>query len=260
MSFEFIHMLGENLLLRAKKPSDFTAKDMAELAFLYLVALHIMRSEYETAPFARTYAKRTANHGNFDHADAQNTDLYQFLNVLRDHQGATGSHLSHPEANELFWNEVHFNGSTAKQLLNQMAQSHYDGRAAKRLLMQLEQQLHITNSNYRSVRRLAGEWDLGTLDTEQKKLAVTRLLQALRAKARREDVLSQLQHLADRNFYELTHVHDPETGHSPSMYGYVDHGSPVPSVNKTGGMSFIKGIAIAAGLAAANHIISKARL
>ena len=128
-----------------------------------------MRSEYETALFAQRYAKRTINHGRFDHPDLNNTDLYQFLNVLRDHDGQIGKSLNHQDANELFWHEVHFTGNTAAQLLKQMSQGHYDGTAARRLLMQLEQQLHITNSNYRSVRRLAGEWDTRHLDTEQKK-------------------------------------------------------------------------------------------
>jgi hypothetical protein len=255
MKLSLIDRLDENRLLRARGAGNFTAKDMAELAFVYLIALHIMRSEYETAPFARTYARRTMSHGNFEHADPNNTDLYQFLNVLKDHDGNTGSHLKHPEANELFWHEVHFNGSTAKQLLNQMSQMNYDGRAAKRLLLQLEQQLHITNSNYRSVRRLGGDWDIGNLDTEQKKLTVTRLLQALRAKARLGDIIQQFQHLADKNSYELTNVHDPETGSSPHPVAL-----PTAAVNKSGGMSFMKGLAIAAGIAAANHIISKVRL
>ena len=62
MKLSLINSLEENKLLRAKRPSNFNAKDMSELAFLYMVALHIMRSEYETAPFARQYAKQTMRH------------------------------------------------------------------------------------------------------------------------------------------------------------------------------------------------------
>ena len=253
MKLSLINSLEENKLLRAKRPSNFNAKDMSELAFLYMVALHIMRSEYETAPFARQYAKQTMRHAGFEHTDPQNTDLYQFLNVLRDHDSPTAQQLNHPDANELFWNEVHFNGSTAKQLLTQMSQAHYDGTVAKRLLMLLEQQLHITNSNYRSVRRLASEWNTGHLDSEQKKLTVTRLLQALRYKAQQGDIIQQLQHVASVNNYELTDVCDPETGKDCGV-------TAVAANKKSGGFGFIKGLAIAAGIAAADHLLKKARV
>jgi hypothetical protein len=256
MKLTLIDTLDENTLFKSKRPHDFNAKDMAELAFLYLIALHIMRSEYETALFAQRYAKRTMVHGNFDHADSNNTDLYQFLNVLRDHDSLIGKALSHPDTNELFWKEVHFSGSTARQLLSQIANSHYDGTLAKRLLMQLEQQFHITNTNYRSVRRLAGEWDTGHLDTEQKKLTVTRLLQAVRAKARRGDLLASLEHVANSNNYELTNVCDPETGKNCGI-SYVP--GPVAAVKKqSSNFGFIKNLAVVAGIAAADHLLRKA--
>jgi len=246
MKLSLIDTLDENQLLRTRNPSNFNAKDMAELAFLYLIALHIMRSEYETAPFAQSYARRTMSHSNFDREDRQNTDLYQFLHVIKDHDSVIGQQLNHPEANDLFWHQVHFNGASTRQLLTAMSRPHYDGTMARRLLMNIEQQLHITNSNYRSVRRLASEWDTGNLDTEQKQLTVTRLLQALRAKARMGDIINQLQHLAHINKYELHGVHDAETG------------TPVASVNKSGGFGLLKGLAIAAGIAAADALIRKA--
>jgi hypothetical protein len=251
MKLSLIDTLDENKLFKSRRPHDYNAKDMAELAFLYIIALHIMRSEYETAPFAQQYARRTMIHGNFDHNDLQNTDLYQFLHVLRDHHSDIGRELNNPEANDLFWHQLHFNSNSVKQLLTQMAKSSYDGTAAKRLLLSLEQQFHITNSNYRSVRRLASEWSTGHLDTEQKKLTVTRLLQALRAKARMGDIMQQLQHVANVNNYELTDACDAETGKDCVT-------KPTAAVTKTGGMTFIKGLAIAAGIAAADHLLKKA--
>jgi len=247
VKLSLINTLDENQLLRNRNPHNFNAKDMAELAFVYLNALHIMRSEYETAPFAQAYARRTMSHSNFDREDRQNTDLYQFLHVIRDHDSVVGKQLNHPEANDLFWHQVHFNGASTRQLLTAMSRPTYDGSLARRLLMNIEQQLHITNSNYRSVRRLASEWDTGKLDTEQKQLTVTRLLQALRAKASMGDIINQFQHLAHVNRYELHGVNDAETG-----------GAPVASVNKHGGFGLLKGLAIAAGIAAADALIRKA--
>jgi hypothetical protein len=250
MSLAFLGMLGENTLFRTSHASDYNAKEMADLAFLYLLAMHIMRCEFDTAPFAQAYARRTMSHNGFDRDDRQNTDLYQFLRVLRDHDSGMALDLKNPKANDLFWHEVHFNANTVKQLLNQMTRSSYDGAAAKRLLLNLEQQLHVTTSNYRSVRRLASEWDTGHLDTEQKKLTVTRLLQALRAKARRGDIIQQFQKLAHENHYELSDVCDPESGKGCLTTPQIAQKKPE--------MTFIKGLAIAAGLAAADHLLKRA--
>jgi hypothetical protein len=250
MSLPFLTQLAENRLFYVKHASDFNAKQMSELAFLYLIALHILRSEYDTAPFAQNYARRTLSHNGFAHDDRQNTDLYQFLRVTADHNSDMAQQLHNPEANDLFWHQTHFSSSTAKQLLSLMARSSYDGSAAKRLLLSLESQLHITNSNYRSVRRLASEWTTPLLDTEQKQLTVTRLLQALRAKARYGDVISPLSKMAQQNRYELTDVCNPETGANCST-------APQASAKKPE-FGLIKTLAVAAGIAVANHLLNKA--
>ena len=84
MKLSLINTLDENQLLRNRNPHNFNAKDMAELAFVYLNALHIMRSEYETAPFAQAYARRTMSHSNFDREDRQNTDCLLYTSDAAD--------------------------------------------------------------------------------------------------------------------------------------------------------------------------------
>jgi len=60
------------------------------------------------------------------------------------------------------------------------------------------------------------------------------------------DIVNQLAHIAKINNYELHGVHDAETG------------IPTASVNKTGGFGLLKGLAIAAGIAAADALLKKA--
>lgn len=238
MAYALMQSLDENWLFRARPPSSFTARDVADLAFLYMIGLHIMRCEYETAPIAMRYARQTASHSNFKSLDRNNTDLYQFLNILSDPHGAVADQLAHRDANEVLWHDMHFNPNQVRQFLTNVAANKYDHQAQKRLLFNLESQLHITVSNYRSMRRIAVEWTTNEIDTEAQRLTITRLLQAMRAKARRGDLLPWLEKLSTHRRYELFGVCDPETG----------KGCDEPTTEKpaSAGMGFLKALALGA--------------
>lgn len=242
--FGFFKNLGENRLLRLKKVGAFNARDISDLAFLYILTLYVLRSEFETAPFAQQYAQQTNRHSGYAAVDPGNTDLYQFLHILSDQHGAMANRLADGEANELFWPTLGFSATTVRQILNELGSKRFDGGNARRLLLKLEQQLHITNSNYRSMRRLVGEWNTGDLDTHQKQLVVTRMLQALRARAYQGDVLPRLELLAGRHGLELLGAADAETGQQP-------HKGLVSNDTKDA----LKGLAVAAGIYAVNRYL-----
>lgn len=246
MTFEILRNLDEAQLLKATNPHNYTAKDMSDLAFLYMLALHVMRSEYGSAPFAQGYGQRTNRNSGFRSDDIGNTDLYQFLNVLTDHDGDLAKRLSNPKANDLFYHALHFTPSTARNLLSAMARSTYNATTARRLLLQLEQQLNITDSNYKSIRRIVGDWSDGNLSTHQKKLAVTRLLQALRARARGGDVLQRFEKFAKELDLEYHGVANPETGQAATA-------ATAPST----GFGWLKTLATVAGVAAADRLLRK---
>ena len=85
---------------------------------------------------------------------------------------------------------------------------------------------------------------------------MTRLLQAVRAKARRGDILASLEHVARNNNYELSNVCDPETGRDCDV-AYKP--ATTAAVHKqSSNFGFLKGIALAAGIAAADHLLKKA--
>jgi hypothetical protein len=248
--FGFLKSLDENQLLRLRKPDSFTARDIADFAFLYLITLHIMRSEYESAPFAQRYAEQTNRHGGYTSSDPTNTDLYQFLNILTDHNGKLASRLDNPEANSLLWPMLTLSQATVRQLLSEMARrGPYDGNNARRLLLKLEQQLYITTSNYKSMRRLAGEWMSDDIDTHQKQLVITRMLQALRTRARQSDLLPQLERLASHGNYELNAHMNAETGQKIKGAG-----------GESEAVKWAKTLALMGGLYAADHVLKNWRL
>jgi hypothetical protein len=246
----FLSALDENWLFRAKRYKDFTAREIVDLAFLYMVALHILRCEYLSADWAVIYAKRTISRANFKNPDFNNTDLYQFLNMISDPTGNSSDQLAGGPKNELLWSEIRFNPNTIRVFLQNMAAKKYNIDAQKRLLFQIENQLHVTVSNYRSIRRIAVEWNTPQISAEAQKLSITRLLQAIRFKARRGDILPQLEKISQKNRFELFGVCDPETGSNCD----VSDAAPVPKQ----GMGFLKSLALGALAGAAiGHVMSR---
>lgn len=238
VNLSLMQSLEENWLFRSRNVSDYNAQDITDLAFLYMVTLHILRCEYDTASFAMSYAKRTAAHSNFKTVDRSSTDLYQFLNIVSDPTGEVSELLKDQTKNQILWHTVRLNPTMIRTFLTNIAALHYDNDDQKRLLFAIENQLHITTSNYRSMRRIAVDWDSAEVSSQMKKLTVTRMLQALRAKARRGDILPTLEKLAGHRKYEMLNVCDPETGR-----GCEAEPEPQPQDR---GMGFLKALALGA--------------
>jgi hypothetical protein len=244
----FLSALDENWLFRARRYKDFTGREIVDLAFLYMVSLHILRCEYQSADWAMMYAKRTISHSNFKSTNFSNTDLYQLLNMISNPTGSLSDQLSGGPKNELLWSEIKFNPNTIRMFLQNIAAKKYNIDAQKRLLLQIENQLHITVSNYRSVRRIAVDWNTPQISAEAQRLAITRILQALRYKARRGDLLPHLEKISRKNRFELFGVCDPETGSN------CDAAEPAPQQ----GMGFLKSLALGALAGAAiGHVMSR---
>ena len=243
-------LLNENTLFRSRKITSYNLREVTDLFFLWCVSLHILRQEYETAPWAYRYAQQTSNHGTFYNIDISNTDLYQALWVLSNYE--KGNSKFNNDADELLWHNMYYNSNTVIRFLKNCTNAKYNVNLQRSLLLQLEQQLHITTNNYRSLRRLCVEWNTGQIDTQAKQLVVTRLLQALRYKARRGEVLPQLEKLANLKHYELTNVCNPETGETN------DHKDLI--IKPTPQMSLFKKLAIAAAAVGSTALLlSKAK-
>jgi hypothetical protein len=135
--------------------------------------------------------------------------------LLADHERNMIDHFDN-DADTLLWNSMSWHSNIALQFLRNCFASKYNTDNQRKLLVQLEQQLHITTTNYRSIRRLSVEWNTNKIDTEAKQLVITRLLQALRYKAYRAEILPQLEKLAKLKRYELVNVCNPETGEEPN--------------------------------------------
>ena len=84
MELDFISELCESRLIRTKSLlKKFTARDIADLAFLYTCALVVMKNDFTFAPVASEYATKTLRAGaTFPQFRVNGTDLYIMLQTL----------------------------------------------------------------------------------------------------------------------------------------------------------------------------------
>jgi hypothetical protein len=237
------------LLPTLRNINRYSARDVADLAFCYMLALHMCRQEFETAPWVRLYATTSLSVNGWHTTNLNRTDLYQFLTVLISQTPTWTHNLRNPDASDLLLKQIRVNPHSVERFLHNLQQVSFDPELSGRLLLQMERDLKITTSNYKSMRRILTDWHMDHVDTEAQCLVMTRLLQALRAKALRGDVIARLQSLARDRDWEIHHACDPETGKNCG----ITANTTTPKKP-----SLLKQLAVGAGLGVGAYLLGKA--
>jgi hypothetical protein len=214
-----------------------------------MLVLHMCRQEFETAPWVRSYAHNTQDAQHWAHTNLNKSDLHQFLNVLITQPHSWLRYMKNSAASDLLLHEIHVNVDVINRFLRNLSSMNFDPELSGRLLLQMERALKITVSNYKSMRRILSDWHLPHVDTEAKRLVMTRLLQALRAKAATGDVIQKVERLSRDRKWEISHACDPETGRNCDVsVMQVPPGKP----------SLLKQLAVGAGLGVGAYLLGKA--
>lgn len=181
--FGFIRDLNESKMFRTRQQYETSNReDMANFAFMNLMTLHILSSMDVTAEIANDYAGQTAKYRNFNNYKQSGTDLYVAIAGLKE----AGYNIN--------------NNKMIQYLTATANGSNYPNVNA--FFLQLENQLKITDSNYKAVRRIAA--NINDASPQQRKLAVTRLLQFYRTKAIRSELYPALKELAKIGGLEIS--------------------------------------------------------
>ena len=235
MELEFINELCESRLIRQKKQINrYTAKDAADLVFLYACMLTILKNEFKYAPVASQYAKKTLMFNNFNVFRINGTDMYILLTGLLGTDD-TSDLFADQEASKLFLAGLRLNETQLKTWLRITAKGQANKNFDAQFLFRLEKQLKVDNSQYKSARRLASDWV--NLKHGQKTLVITRIIQALRARAVRSELMPVMIKLAkEKKYVPVKPVKDMEKAQP---------------VNTKGGMSSRSKIAMGIGLTGA---------
>lgn len=230
--------LSESKLFPSVKSLDQEDFHMiSEAAHLILMTLRILLDEPSTSKWAHGYVQKTLRGSDFHNWRTDGTDLYAVLHAL-----STGNYYeggSHPTVSVLPF----------KRWLREMAGSHPDDHQTRVLFTRMDSLLRIKDASMKAVRRLVMEWP--DLHSHERKLAVTRLLQMLRARTPRAEVLVKLQALSHSKDLELDNVYNPETGENEGEDNKI---SMRKQPDKKPNFGFLAGLAgAAAGYAMSRH-------
>lgn len=237
---------NESKMYRNAYLTALSLRDVADNAFLSLLLLYIFNREFDTAPFAQQYAQRTSQFGSWREQRVAGTDLYQSLHLLTNPKSRLSGRLAGAEQNDTMRQRLFIREKLIKDYLRNMAKGTLDHSTANRIMFQLEGQMNIDLSAYKSLRRLAMDWE--NLTTFQKKVTITRLLQYFRTRARRSDLYPLLEEVSKKKDWELEADHNAEVA-AIGAAGAVA-GSRTPK-------STLAGIAKVAGSAAAGYALGR---
>lgn len=184
-------------------PSTRSAEKMetqeaADLLYVYILALRILASDEETREFAAHYARTTSQWGTYERWRGNGNDLYVLIHLIKDR-----NHLLKKGRYPLDLTLLH-------RWLREIAIHGIDEEMTHRLLARLDLGLRTRNDSLKAIRRIVTHWPEVT--HHQRELAMTRLLQILRNRARKSELLGLLSKVAQRRGLKLDNVCDPETG------------------------------------------------
>lgn len=197
--FDFIGTLAESRLIPSTNSySPFSAEDLAELAVLYISALWLMYCDKDEHEFAISYAKKTIQYGvNFEKWRTGGTDLYNILHGLM----AEDIILSHPSQSEKFKFHVPIGEAPLIRWLREMANGHVQVQTHRSFFVKLDFNFKISNNSIRAIRRLVMDWK--TINFGERSLCMTRLLQMLRSRAIKGEMLPALSKMAREKELEI---------------------------------------------------------
>jgi hypothetical protein len=207
MELSLIGDLNESRMFRTKQAfKKVTARQLADAAFMDIIALWILTNEYAYAPSAIEYARKTIVLGRFDTLQQSQTDLYLELHVLMNKKSELLSDRAN--ADSILLDRLHINKQDIITYLRKLATNQLTPSITRMTFQKLERDLMISDSNYRSVRRLAQEWQ--KLDTTQKRLVITRMTMFYQRNAPMSDIFLMLRLYAKSAGLISAHAANPE--------------------------------------------------
>ena len=205
--FSIFADLNEGKMLPSKQHwGKYNARDIADFVFLNILTLEILRHEGLTHSFAESYAQSTLSKANFNMFIPSCNDLCTMMFIL---YKKDGSSLKDPFASQKLLDNFYLDLQSFKKYLSMVANRDFT-TYERRFLLQVENDLHITTTNYKSIRRLVQDWE--ELDHEEKSLVITRLLQAYSAKMQSGELYTALNSIAKSQNLLINNVYNPETG------------------------------------------------
>ena len=201
MNAPFLKYVVEGRIVR--RPGDlqrYTFQEICEKIYLSFLGISLLKNFSQTANWVKSYSRETMTYGDFDKVRYSANDLHNMLAVV-DGDSAITQKLSNKNAALALRQRLSLPTLAVKRYLR-MLNSDYE------FLASLERSLQIKSTDYKNLRLAIASFN--TLDGRRKKVAVTRLLQAVRAKLSGTDIARKVEEFSKKQKFELDNVVDAE--------------------------------------------------
>ncbi len=217
MTYTLFNTLCESRSFPSKKTLEhFSARELSDLAVLYFCAIYIMFCSHDTQSYASTYVKKTKNAGlDFDSWSSYGNDLYIIMYGLSTEDVS----LDDQHASDAFKATLPIGHAVLNRWITDIATNKFSATHHRAFFTNMDFNFKIKNNSIRAIRRLVMDWT--DLSTRERKLAVTRLLQLLRARLPKSEILPTFVSLARAHGYEIEDAGNADDHHSHADYS--DH-------------------------------------
>ena len=201
MNAPFLKYVVEGRIVR--RPGDlqrYTFQEICEKIYLSFLGISLLKNFSQTANWVKSYSRETITYGDFDKVRYSANDLHNMLAVV-DGDPAITQKLSNKNAALALRQRISLPTLAVKRYLR-MLNSDYE------FLASLERALQIKSTDYKNLRLAIASFN--TLDGRRKKVAVTRMLQAVRAKLSGTDIARKVEEISKKQKFELDNVVDAE--------------------------------------------------
>lgn len=206
-SFSFLKDIHEARMTKTDgSASKLTYSDCLERAYLTLLALETMRQFPDFSGYVQRYAKKTAGFESYKYYRIMGTDLYNFLYFVAGDDSAQKK-LKDPESAIKIKQTIKIPIRDINRYIQQIGQNKKPTQLSN-LFIRIENSFGISNTDYKAVRRALLNWD--SLTKDERRLMVTRLIYAVRAKLRSSDIIEDFEKFAAVKDLEKANVKDPE--------------------------------------------------
>lgn len=193
MAYDFIGSLSESKAFPSQRHVErHTARELADLAHAMMCALRIMLAERTTREWARKYARRTAQNGDFKRWRSDATDLYVALYAVTQDDVDTKA-----GPDDRLLGDLPIDTTTIIRWLRNSGDDHPSTEVMRRIFVRLDAWLAITDSDRKAIRRKVLDWT--SQDRAAKRQVISRLIQMLKSELPTAEMIPHLRALEDEH-------------------------------------------------------------
>lgn len=209
MTYSFISELSESRLLPSKhNVKKFTGEELCELALCYFSTLAIMMEYRSSKEDAIEYAAKTMRNQVGTSWSGNGTDLAMIMYALLNPDKVT---FANDADSKEFVRSLNIDYQLIRRWIISIRDDRMSSSEKRRLFTKLDRMFMVKDTAPRAIRRIAMDYE-NTSDGNRK-LAVTRLLQILRARtSTKSELLPHLERLAKNKKLEIKDAANQETG------------------------------------------------